>query len=146
MVRISVVGCLLLVMSLLVYAISQQHNEETSIAEVSRPLSASEELLQKGVEIYKQYYCGVCHAFSAADTKGQFGPPHDDLDVIAAARIQEPNYRGKATTAAEYVRESIVDPEAYIVPGYAATPHRMPAYTQLSEQELEALIHLLLQQ
>ena len=33
--------------------------------------------------------------------------------------VRAREYRGKAKTAAEYIRESIVEPNAYIVPGAA---------------------------
>ncbi|TMQ19378.1 MAG: hypothetical protein E6K82_18870 [Candidatus Rokuibacteriota bacterium] len=35
----------------------------------------------------------------------------------AARIVRSRQYRGKARTAAQYIRESIVDPNAYIVPG-----------------------------
>ncbi len=139
---------LFLLLGVAVYA-DQKDDRTTSVKvqeDASNPADAQEALIAQGLQVYKRFYCGVCHAFSVADSKGQFGPPHDGMGVTALARIQEANYRGKATTAAAYLLESIVDPEAYIVPGYAATPHRMPAYAQLTEQELKALVHLLLQQ
>ena len=110
------------------------------------PAATQAALLQDGLQLYTLYYCVICHRLDAAGTKGAFGPPHNAMRVIAGARIQDPNYRGTATTAEEYLRESIVEPEAYLVPGYVATPHRMPAYTQLSDTDLDALVFLLMQQ
>ena len=110
------------------------------------PAETQAALLQDGLQVYTQYYCGICHRLDAAGTKGAFGPSHNAMHVIAGARIQDPNYRGTATTAEEYLRESILEPEAYLVPGYVATPHRMPAYTHLSDPELDALVFLLMQQ
>ena len=102
--------------------------------------------MQNGLEDYKKYYCGMCHRLDAARAKGTFGPPHNAMGIIAGARIQDPSYSGEATTPAEYIRESIVQPKAYVVPGHVVTPHEMPAYTQLAEEELGALVYLLLVQ
>lgn len=98
----------------------------------------------RGVEVYLQQYCGTCHRFDRAETSGIFGPPHDDFAVIAEQRIREDAYTGHATTTAEYVRESIVDPDIYVVPGYAGGWHRMPPYLDLAPEDLEALVQLLL--
>jgi mono/diheme cytochrome c family protein len=106
----------------------------------------SQSLPKTGQEVYAQYYCGMCHQLDAAGTKGTFGPTHNAMRNIASERIQDLNYRGAAVTIEAYLRESILQPEAYIVPGYVATPHRMPAYTQLSDHELDALVLLLMHQ
>jgi mono/diheme cytochrome c family protein len=78
-------------------------------------------LVERGLELYLANSCGVCHTSSKANTKGGFGPSHDGLSVIALARIQDPNYTGKATTAEAYVRESLLEPEVYLTPPYGAT-------------------------
>ncbi len=99
-----------------------------------------------GLEVYRAQYCGVCHTLDAAETKGPFGPTHNGIGTIAAERIADPGYTGKATTAEEYIRESIVDPAVYIVPGSALGRYRMGAYTMLNEIELDALVQFLLEQ
>lgn len=104
------------------------------------------EVVARGLEVYASQYCGVCHSLRAAGAKGAFGPPHDAMGVIAGARFQDPNYRGEATSAEVYLRESIVSPKAYLVPGYGLTHHHMPAYTSLSEADLDALVKMLLAQ
>jgi nitric oxide reductase subunit C len=105
--------------------------------------AGEQEMVADGLAVYKDQYCGVCHQLGAAGTGGLFGPTHDGMGVTAAERIQDPGYAGGATTGAEYLRESIVDPQAYLVPGYEATSHSMPAYGYLSEQEIMALVELL---
>jgi len=107
---------------------------------------ASDELLAYGRELYRKQYCGLCHQSTAAGTGGIFGPSHDGLGTLAAQRIADPNYQGSATTAEAYLYESLIDPQRYTVPGYELTPHRMPIYTFLSAQELDALVHFLLYQ
>lgn len=96
--------------------------------------------------MYLQNYCGICHVLAAAGTRGTFGPSHDGLATTAKQRIADPAYRGKAVTVVQYLRESIVDPAAYAVPGYAHTSHPMPSYAHLPKRDLDALIYFLLQQ
>ena len=105
----------------------------------------TEEQVKRGLEVYKQLYCGLCHQLDAAGTAGTFGPTHNGMDIIATQRLQEPQYTGKATTAAEYIHESIVDPKAFTVPGYEHTQHHMPIYNYLSETDVDALVQMLLQ-
>jgi mono/diheme cytochrome c family protein len=107
---------------------------------------ADEKLVATGLQVYKEQYCGLCHQLGAAGTAGLFGPTHDGLGLTAAARINEQGYGGMATTAEEYIRESIVDPKRFIVPGYGITSHPMPAYDFLSEEQIMALVQMLLAQ
>jgi len=126
----------------------------TATVDLSLPLSAEQALSSEsaaaltaeGLQIYRDQYCGICHQSTAAGTGGTFGPPHDGLGALAAQRIQDPGYQGAATTAAEYLYESLIDPQRYFVPGYELTPHRMPSYTFLSAQQLDALVQFLHEQ
>lgn len=99
-----------------------------------------------GLATYRHQYCGICHQLDAAGTRGAFGPTHNGIGKTAEQRIHDPEYTGTAKTAEAYIRESIVDPTAYLVRGYEITRHRMPAYVGLGDAELDALIQLLLQQ
>lgn len=110
------------------------------------PLVPTAELIATGLAVYRAQYCGVCHILDAAETQGTFGPTHNGMGVTAAQRILDPTYTGKARSAAEYLRESIVDPPIYIVPGYSMSSHRMPVYTHLPAADIEALTALLLAQ
>ena len=68
------------------------------------------------------------------------------MGAIAAAHLSGGTYQGAATTPAEYIREGIVDPQAFNVPGYATTSHRMPSYAHLDVASLDALVAFLLVQ
>jgi mono/diheme cytochrome c family protein len=103
-------------------------------------------LVSRGLEVYREQYCGICHQLDAADTAGRFGPAHNDIGAIADQRIQAPGYAGSATSAEEYIRESLLDPTAYLVPGYEFTSHHMPAYAHLEEGDIDALVQMLLHQ
>lgn len=113
---------------------------------VTNTVTSDSDLVAAGLVVYRAQYCGVCHKLDAAGTRGDFGPPHNDMGVTAAARIVGQDYRGNATTAHDYIIESVVDPLAYIVPGYAMSSHRMPIYAHLTDEELEALAVFLLAQ
>lgn len=104
------------------------------------------QLVASGLEVFRQQYCGLCHVLDAANTGGLFGPTHNGIGTTADHRIRDPKYTGVATTAEGYIRESIIDPGIYIVPGYGSSRFRMPAYTNLSEADLNALAQMLLQE
>ncbi len=103
-------------------------------------------IVAAGREVYRQQYCGVCHALGAAGTAGSFGPTHNGMGATAADRVTDSTFTGAASTAEEYILESIIDPGIYVVPGYERTRFRMPAYMNLSEDDLNALVQLLLQE
>jgi cytochrome c2 len=116
------------------------------VSAVSVANTDTEAQVKHGVEVYKRLYCGLCHKLDAVGTAGTFGPPHNGMGTTAEQRLQEAQYTGKATTAAEYIHESIIDPKAFVVPGYENTQHQMPIYNFLNESDVEALVQMLLQQ
>ena len=59
---------------------------------------------------------------------------------MAAARLEDPAYSGEATDVYTYLYESIIEPDKYYVEGYAMSPHRMPSFRHIPEEDLEALI------
>lgn len=119
--------------------------KEPAVASPGEAMAVDEDLLELGKEVYRHQACGVCHLLASVGTLGTFGPPHDDLATIAAERIHEERYKGTTTTAEEYIRESIVDPQAFFVEGYLITRFPMPVFTNLSEQQVDALVYLLMQ-
>ncbi len=62
-----------------------------------------------GAAAFASSGCGSCHTFKAAGSSGKIGP---DLDQLAA----DAQKAGKPLAA--YTKESIVAPDAYVVPGY----------------------------
>jgi hypothetical protein len=88
----------------------------------------------------------VCHTLEIANTAGFFGPPHDGAGSTARQRIASSTYSGQAENAEAYLRESLLEPQAFIVPGFGATQHRMPTYDFLPQSDVDALVYLLLNQ
>jgi cytochrome c oxidase subunit 2 len=74
--------------------------------------------------------CGTCHALADAGTTAEVGP---DLDEVL---------KGKN---ADFIRESIVDPNKEVAPGFQ--PNVMPATfaESLSQQQLDSLVEYLLE-
>ena len=81
---------------------------------------------------------------------GTFCPNLGNIATEAERIIHQPDYHGAATTAAAYIRESILDPNAYIVPGPAYRDANgrslMPADfgERLTSAELDDLVAFLL--
>ena len=59
--------------------------------------------------------CPLCHTIPGVEgAVGELGPKlHEKIN--APKRIKDANYKGKATNTKEYVRESILNPGAYVV-------------------------------
>lgn len=103
-------------------------------------------LTERGMAVYKEQYCGICHQLDSAGTRGQFGPSHNGMGALAAARLNDPKYRGTATDIYAYLYESIIKPEAYYVENFAMSTHPMPSYQHIPRDDLEALIVFLADQ
>ena len=59
--------------------------------------------------------CPLCHVIPGIEgAEGELGPALH-LKIAAPKRIKDPNYKGKARTAREYVEESILNHDVYIV-------------------------------
>lgn len=58
--------------------------------------------------------CTSCHTIAGKGT--QVCPSLNEIGRMAAQRIADPAYTGSATTAADYIRESILEPGKYCVP------------------------------
>jgi cytochrome c5 len=91
--------------------------------------------------------CTLCHKppplGRAPDIQGE------NLVEVAAERLADPRYQGKATTPEEYIHESMVDPNAYVVAGWGKkgsndSESPMPKVDkppiQLSPMEMDAII------
>ncbi len=117
-----------------------------SIAEFSPekvPLTTGEEPI---TEIFTRAGCPVCHMIPGIPgANGQVGPKLV-LGTTGTQRISHSGYRGQATTVRDYVVESVLDPERYIVPGYPG--RTMPGWygSKLSALALEKIATYLEQQ
>ena len=86
-----------------------------------------------GLAVFQQNGCGSCHTFKPASATGTVGP---DLDKLATYAKQA--NRG---SLAAFTKESIVNPSAYIQPGYSdAMPH---IFSTLPANQLDQLVQYL---
>ena len=78
---------------------------------------ASTEPVALGESLFRsaELSCFACH--SLVPGVNLAGPTLAGMKTLAAERLADPAYAGKATDAAGYVRESILRPSAYLVPG-----------------------------
>jgi len=83
----------------------------------ARPVSGAENPIALGQAAFRSVAppCNACH--SIAPGVNLAGPTLAGLVARAEQTIQSPDYRGTATNAMDYIRESIIEPSAYVVPG-----------------------------
>lgn len=86
-----------------------------------------------GKSVFAANGCSSCHTFKPAGATGKIGPDLDNL----------PQYAKKAGKPLDaFIRESIVNPNAYIAPGYSANV--MPnTFGTLPKAQLDALVAFL---
>lgn len=109
-----------------------------------------EELISLGEQVYNgKGACALCHSPVAGRA-----PLLENSAIVAEDRIKEKGYKGKATTAEEYLFESLEDPSAFVVPGFGApgtndTVSPMPAVVEsaigLNRTEIKAVVAYLQQ-
>ena len=93
------------------------------------------EPIARGKQLYRQKNCASCHQIGS-DGGATVGPPLTHIGTVAETRRA-------GTSGADYIRESILDPGAYIVPGYPDTMLRDLA-RGMSKEDLDDLVRYLL--
>ena len=88
---------------------------------------------EAGKSVFAANGCASCHTLKAAGASGKVGP---DLDKLPAYAKQA----GKPLE--DFVRESIVDPNAYVQPGFPKGV--MPPFSTLPKDQLDALVQFLI--
>ena len=115
----------------------------TLVAPEMVPLVTGEEPI---ATIFTRSGCPVCHQIPGIrGAEGRVGPPLL-LGTLGPQRLRDPAYRGRAKTVHEYVVESVIEPGAFVVPGYP--PDAMPTWygAKLSALALEKIAAYLEQQ
>jgi mono/diheme cytochrome c family protein len=88
----------------------------------------------RGHQLYRSMGCANCHEPNFFGQR--LGPPLDHIGTAAAARRP-------GLSAGEYIRQSILDPGAYVLPGYQDSMPR-DLGRDLSPTDLDALVAYLL--
>jgi nitric oxide reductase subunit C len=111
--------------------------------------SASDDPISLGQEIFHgpSPGCFACH--STAPDVQMVGPSMAGVGERAEALVASPEYTGSATDAESYIRESLMDPNAFLVPGptfSAGGISFMPQNVEdlLTPEEIDQLVAYLL--
>ena len=91
----------------------------------------------QGKQVFASNGCGSCHTLDAAGSSGTVGPNLDEALVDSAKQAGKP--------LAEFTRQSIVDPNAFVAKGFQ--PGVMPQGfgQKLSKQQLDDLVAFITQ-
>lgn len=89
----------------------------------------------KGKVVYNDQSCGACHKFAPAASEGTAGP---DLDKLAEHATE-----ADQGTLEEFTTSSVINPEAYIAPGYTAGAMPPTYGQQLTKQQVADLVAFL---
>jgi mono/diheme cytochrome c family protein len=89
-----------------------------------------------GLSVFNANSCSSCHTLTAAKATGTIGPDLDKL-VSYAQQAHQP--------LAAFVHESIVNPDAYVQPGYPKGLMPQNFGTSISKPQIDALVTFLVQ-
>ncbi|OWW21056.1 c-type cytochrome [Noviherbaspirillum denitrificans] len=110
----------------------------------ARPQSGNENPIALGERLFRSATpaCNACH--SIAPGVNMAGPSLAGVASRAEKLIASPDYKGKAKDAAGYIRESITNPSAHIVPGamYSANGVSFMPNTYGKDLKPEQIDHL----
>lgn len=122
---------------------------ETDVA----PASSSTSTISNGdpavLAAFQKGTCGSCHTIAGIpNAAGVIAPNLTDINMTAEEHVKSGSYTGKATTAEEYIRESILDPNLFVAPKCPTgdcAPNVMPATLKdtLNTDEINAIISYL---
>jgi nitric oxide reductase subunit C len=103
-----------------------------ALVEGGRPGTAGSGDATRGAKLFATLPCASCHDVTKPWPGGQICPNLGNIATEAARIVRLREYRGRAKDAAGYIRESIVDPNAYIVAGAA---YRTPDGTSVMPKD-----------
>jgi mono/diheme cytochrome c family protein len=98
------------------------------------PETPATEPVARGRQLYRSLGCANCHEPTLIGQR--LGPPLEHIGTVAAGRRP-------GVSPDEYVRQSIVDPGVFVVPGYQDSMPR-DLGRDLSPTDLDALVAYLL--
>jgi cytochrome c oxidase subunit II len=92
-----------------------------------------------GKQVFTANGCGGCHQLADAGASGTTGPSLDELAASARAN-------GGGKSLEEYVRESIVNPNAVVPEGFAEGTMPQNYGNDLTDAQIDALVQYLVEQ
>lgn len=96
---------------------AQQSKETAQLPPGARPAKEGENPIALGERLFRSVTpaCNACH--SVAPGVNMAGPSLAGVATRAEKLIASPDYKGKAKSPEDYIRESIREPSAHLVPG-----------------------------
>ncbi len=104
-----------------------------------RAPAASGDPAQAARASFDRYGCYGCHTLADAQASGSVGPVLDGIGQTAATRVE-------GLQAQEYLRQSILEPGAFVVPGYADGLMPSNLGERMTPEEIDTLVAYLLSQ
>ncbi len=98
------------------------------------------------IAAFQKGACGSCHVIAGIpNAAGVIAPDLSNISAAADEHIKSDAYAGNATTAEEYIRESILDPNLFVAPTCptgACLPNVMPATMSetLTTDEINSIV------
>jgi cytochrome c oxidase subunit 2 len=118
------------------HALMRSHADVIKPAAFAAFMKQGPKAASPGLAVFQQNGCASCHTFKPANATGKIGPDLDDLKGEAA--------KANRGSLATFVEESIVDPAAYLAPGYNdLMPHTFK--DQIPAAQLRQLVQYLSQ-
>ena len=90
-----------------------------------------------GKSVFSSNQCATCHTFKPAGATGTIGP---DLDAAPASDAKADNNKDLAA----FIKESIVDPDAYVAKGYSKGVMPTTFGSSLSSSQVDDLVAFIL--
>jgi cytochrome c5 len=102
------------------------------VAIACAPEPVATDPIARGRQVYRTLGCASCHEGSLFNLFRPVGPPLSEVGRAAGERVP-------GLSAEDYLRQSVTDPGAHLVPGY---PDSMPRglSRDLSPEDLAALV------
>ncbi len=127
----------------------EQATPTPTAAPPAEPTAAPASVIARGKEVFVEKTCQSCHVIKGFEQAiGMVGPELTRIYADAPKIVASDAYKssqGTAKTAVEYIRESILNPNAFIYPDCPTGPCQPNLMIQnfketISDADLEALI------
>ncbi|MGA9532835.1 MAG: cytochrome c oxidase subunit II [Anaerolineales bacterium] len=106
---------------------------------IEQQTSLPSDPVEAGRLIFNRYGCVACHTLDDAGATGTVGPELNGIGERAASRVD-------GMDAQEYLRQSIVEPGAYVVEGFDDGLMPRDFGERMTDAELNAIVNYLLMQ
>jgi len=97
-----------------------------------------------GEKLFTAQGCSACHSLKEGEKI--IGPSLYHSGQTSLSRLKDATYTGKAQSAEDYIRESILQPNVYVAPGFPAGVMVQDFVQKLAPQDIDDLVAFLMTQ